>query len=271
MKDKNKILELRNQGLNCREIAAIVGGGANNINKILRQDFGVKVLYPFQNRKYDINEHFLDNINEEFPAYFLGLMYADGTVSKKTQSSSVALVESDKEILQLLSNYIQPTKPLSDRKQNRGENLKSLTINSKKFKNRLIELGCIPNKTYSLKWPTYINDNGIKHFLRGYFDGDGCFYVNKNNASDVCFNITGYKDIINSLKIFLEENLKINCSIRTASKTGHKDIMSLNVYGARQVEMIGNFIYSNFNIALKRKYQKYLLIKNRPNKRIFNG
>lgn len=70
-----------------------------------------------------------------------------------------------------------------------------------------------------------------------------------------------------SLKNFFNNILKINCSLRIATKTGHQGILSLNVYGARQVELIGDFIYNNFSIALKRKYQKYLLIKNRPNKK----
>jgi intein-encoded DNA endonuclease-like protein len=271
--DKNKVLDLRNNGLNCREIAKIVGCSNNHVGKILRENFNLRVICPYVNRKYYINEAFLDDMNKESAAYFLGLMFADGNVDKKNHSVKLGLVESDISILLKLSEYIQPTKPLSILKQSKGHlNLRALIINSKKFKNKLISLGCIPNKTYSLAWPNYnFNLNGIRHFLRGYFDGDGCFYVGKNNNGKIYFNVTGYKDIINSIKKYLIENLSINCSIRVASKTGCQDILSLNIYGARQVELLGDFIYKDSSIFLGRKYNKYLLIKNRPNKRALNG
>lgn len=42
--------------------------------------------------------------------------------------------------------------------------------------NDLINLGCIPRKTLVLKFPneSTVPKQLIKHFIRGYMDGDGC-------------------------------------------------------------------------------------------------
>lgn len=44
--------------------------------------------------------------------------------------------------------------------------------------NTLNNYGCIPNKSLTLKFPDesiFKSKDLIRHFIRGYFDGDGCF------------------------------------------------------------------------------------------------
>jgi len=45
------------------------------------------------------------------------------------------------------------------------------------MKDDLIALGCIPRKSLLLKFPTsnQVPEHLIRHFIRGYFDGDGHF------------------------------------------------------------------------------------------------
>lgn len=46
----------------------------------------------------------------------------------------------------------------------------------------LNKYGCTPNKSLTLKFPNeniFKSKDLIRHFIRGYFDGDGCISYNK--------------------------------------------------------------------------------------------
>ena len=49
-------------------------------------------------RKYPIDEQFFDAIDSEEKAYFLGMLYADGTNSMKKTEVSLRLQEEDHEV-----------------------------------------------------------------------------------------------------------------------------------------------------------------------------
>src|SRR6185503_6997190 len=71
-----------------------------------------------------------------------------------------------------------------------GNNIKSkraeqlvLRIDNKKICLDLNNLGCVPRKSLILKFPTpkQISHKWLRHFVRGYFDGDGFVYYNDLN------------------------------------------------------------------------------------------
>lgn len=53
-------------------------------------------------------------------------------------------------------------------------------ITSKKLAEDLTKYGCHSNKTYDLTFPNkkiFANEDLIRHFIRGYFDGDGSVFI----------------------------------------------------------------------------------------------
>lgn len=52
----------------------------------------------------------------------------------------------------------------------------------------------VANKTFKLNWPD-IDEYLQAHFIRGYFDGDGCIggYSNGYKSKNYKFNIVGRK------------------------------------------------------------------------------
>ena len=157
-----------------------------------------------ETRKYPVDEHFFDNIDSEEKAYFLGILFSDGTNSLKDTEISLRLNEDDFEILEKLNNLIQPTKPIGfiPKKSSNHKNQRRLTINSKKISYRLNELGMMPNKTFKLEYPICFNNNLHCHFIRGYFDGDGYVGYNVTNGeSQISF--TGTESIILSIQDIL--------------------------------------------------------------------
>ena len=92
----------------------------------------------------------------------------------------------------------------------------------------------------------------IRHFIRGYFDGDGWF----TNTSE-CFQvgIIGTQDFINGFLQVIENINKTNKIFEVHRSDGAKRY----VFGAYQdVLNFLNWIYKDANIYLDRKYEYYL-------------
>ena len=69
-------------------------------------------------------------------------------------------------------------------------------VTSIKLVHDLIKHGCVENKSLILKAPTTVPKELLHHFIRGYFDGDGCvaFYPDRYSYT---FSIIWTQDILN--------------------------------------------------------------------------
>ena len=120
-------------------------------------------------------------------AYVLGFLYADGcivdAISSRTQY--IGFVSIDKEILKKIRMVIKSEHPLHIRPPQmhvhkngiyKSRELFILRIGSRRMFNDLIRLGVIPNKSKISTFPI-VPVSYLNHFIRGYFDGDGCVYL----------------------------------------------------------------------------------------------
>ena len=212
-------------------------------------------------RKYPIQEDFFDVIDTEEKAYVLGLLYADGYNNTDRNSVSLSLKESDKEILEKVTSLIQPTKPLSyldtsTQKKTKGfENSQSqyrLDITNKHVSQRLVELGCGKAKTHNLKFPTeeQVPSHLVRHFIRGYFDGDGSVSGDKQKQ----FSFVGTIDFLLPLQHVLMKELDFS---QTKFDKRHKDrdnnIRSLRYCGNNRCIVFRDWLYKGATIYLERK------------------
>jgi intein/homing endonuclease len=71
----------------------------------------------------------------------------------------------------------------------------------------LNNLGCVPNKSKILEFPfIFKNSNLTRHFIRGYFDGDGCIsYAIINNKVQPRVSLLGTKSFLTTIKYILEK------------------------------------------------------------------
>lgn len=91
--------------------------------------------------------------------------------------------------------------------------MKILRFSSVDMCRDLFNLGIPKNKSVSIKFPTFLNEDLIHHFIRGYFDGNGCIWSGKRKRMvvkdskvklgrreriihNVKFTITGCNDIV---------------------------------------------------------------------------
>ena len=198
-------------------------------------------------RKYEINQYFFDNVDTEEKAYFLGFLCADGCNHINNTKVSLTLKESDKEIVQKLNNLIQSNKPLYYGKKSNGENQYAFQISNRRISDRLSELGCIPQKTYTLDFPneSQVPEKFLNHYMRGFCDGDG--WIGKKDIS-----ITSSNLFCDKLKDYLKIKFNIDTTCRRKGKITE---LVFSRYGNRAFL---NWIYEGATIYLERKYQRYL-------------
>ncbi len=212
------------------------------------------IIHNEKVRKYQLNEKYFDCVDCEEKAYFLGILYADGTNSTKQTEVLLRLNVDDIDILIKLNNLIQPTKPIllcQDNKQYK------LAINSKILSLRLAELGVIPNKTFTLKYPDWLKPELNKHFIRGYFDGDGGVTYNKKNKG-LQISFTGTEEIITSIRnILTEENnmgvVKLYCRFPERNNNNR----TLYYSGNGNAKRFYDYIYSDSKLYMLRKKNKF--------------
>mgnify|MGYP001585093643 CR=1 FL=1 len=234
------------------------------VSETLKQN-GIKIRNSSEShRKYPLDETMFENINTEFKAYFLGWMFSDGNVyiKSKRHTLSITVVETDKEILDKFNKIIfDNKKPLNYRKAKDKITPKKiykckpcwrLLIDSKKLCENIQELGCVPNKSKIIQLPN-IPENMFRHFLRGYFDGDGCITSNGKNWGS--FVIISSYDFVTQLQLKFKKLFNIESAIHTS--TG---CYNLTVKVRNDIILLFNYMYQNSTIYLDRKYNKFKLI-----------
>ena len=229
--------------------------------------------------KYTINENYFDDVNTEEKAYILGLLYADGCNSfDKYNSITLTLKSEDKYILEKISKIIfKNFRPLYHVKEHNiqiGDKVYkcsdqyTLNIVNKHMSSKLNELGVVKNKSNVITFPYFINKNLYRHFIRGYFDGDGC--ITKVNRESKNTKYTEYmasfvsnREFCMNVKNILSQEININPLI-----IKHKNVFRLQMFGNNISELFLKWIYENNTICLKRKEKLYNeLIEYKKNKK----
>lgn len=175
---KNKIKDYYLSCYNKRQTCKEMHCGECTLNSIINEYGLYEPTMSVIKRKYDIDEDYFDVIDTQNKAYALGLYYADGSVASNGGTLvRLSLQECDKEILDKLNSEFGGNRKLLfieyHKKNKNWSNQYCLSISNKKLHNDLIKHGCLPNKSLILKFPTTVPYDLTRHFIRGYFDGDG--------------------------------------------------------------------------------------------------
>lgn len=255
--DIRQISELYVDGYSSHKISKLFNCSAEYIRKILKDNNIALRKYYQINHKHIIRERFFDVIDNQNKAYFLGLLFADGSVHSKYNSITLKLKIEDQELVSTLSKLISD-KDISYR------DLKNITLKVSSFhmKQSLMHLGCVPNKTFVLKFPD-IDPKQYSHFIRGYFDGDGC--INRYR-DDFYISIVSTDEVCNAINNIIKDTLGICGKILKDKKMlerGNYITSILRYTGNRQVKVVLDWIYNDAEIYMQRKYVKYLELKAR--------
>ena len=248
------IKNLYEQGFNIAEIAEQLHCCSSNISHRLHK-MGYTIVRDYsktrfsRTNKHEIDLTFFENIDNQDKAYFLGIMFSDGSVS----DHQFYLKMKDEDVVLKFKEALKCDYPI--RFHDLPYTNYILEISSKKMCNDLKKLGCTPNKTRILRFPI-IKENLIPHFIRGFFDGDGCLQLN-DKLYHCRFDLTSASlDFLNDIRPYITAIAKTNGSL---NKEHNYNVWHLS-YSGHQVIQILNWIYKGAHYYMQRKYFKYQLL-----------
>lgn len=237
--------------LSIKEIREITNVSQGTITKIAKNN---NIILKSA-KKYSCDENYFNKIDSNDKAYWLGFLYADGYVRMKKGRSAelrLKLSKKDKEHVELFKKCIKSTHPIKESesvvKYKDDKISKSLcsfiSIFNKKIVSDLFKNGCVNKKSLIIRFPD-IKASYIRHFIRGYFDGDGCIYANKSYMLSL---ISVSKEFLEEIKSIFSNKLKIKTNISTY-KNKHK----LYVCNKDDIYKIYRYFYKDSKIFLYRK------------------
>lgn len=208
--------------------------------------------------------------------YWAGFIAADGNISKKG-TLKISLAIKDQSHIAKFKEQIKTSAPIFITKQSNksaiidgrvlGPSIQAgISFRSKKIAKDLQRFGIVSAKTYIYNIPEKILEHKLfNHFLRGYFDGDGCFSTikaRKTNAAEsktqtiytvkekLHWSICGTEKFINQISKWL-------ITIGVEPQTVHKQKNIYRIHYNRPIDVyaICNSMYNLCTVSLDRKYE----------------
>lgn len=237
-------------------------------------------ICPFYKNGTAIHEYrhdFFKNIKTSEQAYWLGFIFADGSVTSDDETNSrnvrIKLSEDDLEHLQKWKNIITKSKSIRHikgfttiirTKEIYTKPNAELTVTSKIMVEDLIKLGCIPNKTYNELSIPIIPKEYIPDFIRGYFDGDGTFsahiYPPNIKNREKTPRLKCYWSICSKMPnilIQMQEYLQSQNIKTTVYHVSRDNMYTLTTASKRECLKIYNLLYKEDCTCLERKWNKF--------------
>lgn len=261
------------------KIAEYFNCSNTTIQKQLKRD-GYTLRNAFEaNKRFHINEDYFDIIDTEEKAYWLGFLYADGCNNEKYNKVRLSLAEQDKEIVERFSYTIfgeDRVKHYKRPQRKNGQDLFYITICNHHISKQLAKLGCVQNKTFKLLFPEWLNVKLYNHFVRGYFDGDGCLSlysgIRKSRAKNpdplkvftqqkAGIYIVSTLEFLTFVSKYIKQQFDVNSYFSKRHKNRDNNNFTIAITGNNQVKKVLDWLYKDATIYLERKYKKYIELK----------
>ena len=218
IEEEQKIIEEYNSGKSMAKLGKQYGCDPSTIGNILKA-YNCPSRTLSQARRntmgYTINEFAFEEIKDADTAYWLGVMYSDGFISKAgpyTNYFGLTISEKDSEWLEKFKNFLQYNGSIKHYvasttfKENTP--IAKLLVGNSRIVENLEKWGVCEHKTLKLsRLPDieYLDD-----FIRGYIDGDGSLakrlpHITISGTKDFLLSIANYF----SLPYTLYEDKKI--------------------------------------------------------------
>lgn len=246
--DKEWLINMLEKHKNASNISKVTGYNRYTINDWINK-YDLKNEYEI--RKYKINENYFEIIDTEHKAYWLGFLMADGYMNLNQKSFGICLKKTDDYIIKEFLNDINYNGSITY-----SDKDARIDICSVKMCKDLINLHISPRKSGCEVVPDQVPDHLLKHFVRGFFDGDGS--IPNNQKSLTFFLCSSSYNILEDINDVFKRKFDFSYSIKRRTENDRKKrFYNYSAYGDN-AKNIFNWIYEDATICLLRKYDIYL-------------
>jgi len=210
-----------------------------------------------QNR-YSCNEAFFSTIDNELNAYWLGFIAADGYVYNQPGKGYCLLIKLnpvDTGHLAKFKHDIDTDAPIADY-SHYVPPFHRISVSSKQLVTDLVSHGIIQAKSTVLEFPTTVPTKLLRHFIRGYFDGDGSVYY--GTRGELLMSFVGTNNMMKEMQKVIAKNCFVNYA--SVSKQKGKNLYRI-AWHCRGIRRILRYMYEDSAVFLDRKMKFYTKVQ----------
>lgn len=211
----------------------------------------LKEIYNLEPKdvRLSYNRNIFSDIDTEEKAYWLGFILADGCIFRN--ELRIKLNSCDENHLMKFIEFINGVGEVNIQHEVHKSTkniLSKVVLVSKDIVNDLEKHGISRNKSTKEIPNINIDNNLVRHYIRGFFDGDGCITHDLKKI-----------DFASSLIMneYIKRTLIKNLNINDTKILNHGKITKYAIYNKTDKEKVLNYLYANSNIYLDRKYDLY--------------
>lgn len=238
------------------------------IAKILKER-GVSQWPRHLRNNPNLDESYFEKIDTEAKAYFLGLIIADGNVfefksSTRQKMTSISLDDGDRYMLEKFREEVKATRKVSGD----GRGCSQIMIPSSKLANDLSKYGVVPRKSFITYLPI-IDDSFMPPLIRGILDGDGnitSHYITSQKKHLHSMSFCGTHRLMSELSDYLTEKAELTFKPNVYDYK-NRQLSEISIRSVENMERLGNYLYKDSTIYLKRKrdiFDDFLTYYNLP-------
>ncbi len=200
-------------------------------------------------------------------AWVLGLLMSDGCLHKDYYCNRIEWYQKDKQLLNQIRKALKSTHPIKPFKCNDEHWV--LQVDNKHMFNSLLQLGLTPKKSFTVKLPDNVPQIYLRHLIRGLFDGDGGYHINKKTKRILINYVTYSPELRRQLEPILKTDCKLNKKKLFYEQINRQGNLGYTLSFSSNKDVISFYEYlydcCPDNLSLKRKrvgIKTYLKTKN---------
>jgi len=245
--DNKKIIGMYLSGLTIQQISQQLDVSSVTIlNRLKNENVSRRRVGPKRSIIVD------DNVFSSFTpssCYWAGFIAADGCVFGN--EISIHLHSNDVDHLYKFKEFTGVSSSVG---KSKNQNSHYIRFRSDKIVADLKEnFNIVPCKSLILKPPFSMPQQFEVHYIRGYFDGDGCLSSYKRNLNFELYS--GSVELLEWARDKIKFHVKLNSNVNVKHKNGN--CFRFSFCGTKQVKKIMNHLYEDAEYYLERKKQKY--------------
>lgn len=215
--------------------------------------------------KRAVDVHYFRDIDTEEKAYWLGFVAADGNVN--TRLFQMRLAARDGSHLELFRKCLSAETPVTY-SAHEGRRYANITITRPDFVRHLNAHGIHPRKSWNLT-PWHGPPELLRHYWRGFFDGDGSIYQSnggRDGRESWGVGVVGTREMCEGFSAFVSARTGASLSVRP-----HRNIWRTEAAGIEYPQIVARLLYTPNTISLPRKQTRVdRLLRILPERSRFN-